>query len=66
MTQKVTPWEVEGKIDYNRLIKEFGTSALNADTIKKIEKLAGGSHTFLRRGFVFSHRDMDLILKDSQ
>ncbi|VVB59577.1 Tryptophan--tRNA ligase [uncultured archaeon] len=62
--QKVTPWEVEGKIDYNRLIKEFGTSALASDTVKKIEKLAGDSHIFLRRGFVFSHRDMDLVLKD--
>ena len=64
MNQKVTPWEVEGKIDYNRLIKEFGTSELDENTIKKIETIAGGSHIFLRRKFVFSHRDMDLVLKD--
>jgi len=61
---KVTPWEVEGKIDYTRLIKEFGTSALAPEIVRKIEKLAGDSHMFLRRGFVFSHRDMDLVLKD--
>lgn len=65
-SSKVTPWEVEGKIDYNRLIKEFGTSALTPEIVSKLEKLAGGSHMFLRRGFVFSHRDMDLILKDHE
>lgn len=63
-TPKVTPWEVEGKIDYSRLIKEFGTSPLTLEIKDKIEKLACESHVFLRRGFVFSHRDMDLVLKD--
>jgi len=24
----VTPWEVEGEIDYNKLIKQFGTDIL--------------------------------------
>ena len=24
ITQKVTPWEVKGKIDYDKLIKQFG------------------------------------------
>ena len=61
---KVTPWEVEGKIDYDRLIKEFGTKPLTDKIVKKIEELAGETHIFLRRNFAFSHRDMDLILKD--
>ena len=26
--QKITPWEVSGKINYERLIKEFGLTAL--------------------------------------
>ena len=26
---KVTPWEVEGDVDYNKLIKEFGVSLLS-------------------------------------
>lgn len=61
---KVTPWEVEGKVDYERLIKEFGTKPIDAQLKTKMEKLAGDSHLFLRRNFFFSHRDLDLVLKD--
>ena len=61
---KVTPWEVEGKIDYEKLVKEFGTKRMDARLKAKLEKLAGGSHVFLRRNFFFSHRDLDLVLKD--
>ena len=58
----VTPWEVSGKIDYKKLIEEFGTKPLNEALVKRIEKSAGKSHLFLRRKIFFSHRDMDLIL----
>jgi len=61
---KVTPWEVTGKIDYERLIKEFGTEPLSDKIANKIEELAGESHLFLRRKIFFSHRDMDWILKE--
>ncbi len=62
--QKVTPWEVEGKIDYDKLIKEFGTRPITDELAKKTEKLAGNSHIFIRRRFFFSHRDLDTVLKD--
>ena len=26
---KVTPWEVEGKVDYDKLIQQFGTKKLD-------------------------------------
>jgi tryptophanyl-tRNA synthetase len=58
----VTPWEVSGKIDYRKLIKEFGTKPLTDAIIRRIEKHAGKSNLFLRRKIFFSHRDMDLIL----
>jgi len=58
----VTPWEVSGKIDYKKLIKEFGTKPLTDSIVKRIEKHAGKSHLFLRRKIFFSHRDMDIIL----
>ncbi len=61
---KVTPWEVSGTVDYDKLIKDFGTKPIDAELKAKLEKLAGESHLFLRRGFYFSHRDLDLILKD--
>jgi tryptophanyl-tRNA synthetase len=33
----VTPWEVKGKVDYERLIKEFGTQPLTPELLKKVE-----------------------------
>lgn len=58
----VTPWEVEGTIDYDRLVREFGTQIIDESILFRMEKLAGRLHFMLRRGFFFSHRDFDLIL----
>ncbi|MEW5997138.1 MAG: tryptophan--tRNA ligase [Candidatus Micrarchaeota archaeon] len=60
----VTPWEVSGKIDYDKLIKEFGTSRIDEKLRARLEKNAGGTHVMLHRGFFFSHRDLDLVLDD--
>jgi tryptophanyl-tRNA synthetase len=56
---KVTPWEVSGEVDYNKLVKEFGTSLINPGIQKKLEKC----HPLLRRGVYFSHRDFDKWLE---
>ncbi len=41
--QQVTPWEVEsiGSIDYNKLVDQFGASLIDANTLKRFEKLTG-------------------------
>src|SRR3989338_3577037 len=52
---KVTPWEVSGEVNYEKLVKEFGTSLISEKMKKKFEK----SHPLLRRGIYFSHRDFD-------
>ncbi len=59
----VTPWEVRGNIDYDKLIKEFGVSAIDSGLNKRIEKIAG-SHHFLRRKIFFAHRDLKFILDE--
>lgn len=62
---KVTPWEVEGVVDYDKLIKHFGTSPLTEDLLEKTAELTKSElPIFFRRKFFFSHRDYDLILKD--
>jgi len=61
---KVTPWEVTGEVDYDRLIKEFGTKPLTPKLVGEIEKKAGYSHHFLRRKIFFSHRELDVVLKE--
>jgi tryptophanyl-tRNA synthetase len=62
----VTPWEVEGNIDYNKLIEKFGTHAINDEIIKKIEKITGEVHPFLKNRYFFSHRDLDWVLDEYQ
>ncbi len=60
----VNPYEVEGVIDYDRLIKEFGIQKLTSADLKRIEKIAGELHPFLRRGIFFAHRDLKWVLDE--
>ncbi len=58
----VTPWEVRGKVDYERLIQEFGTQPLTEELIERIAKYTGKLHLQLQRRLFFSHRDLDAVL----
>ncbi len=60
----VTPWHVEGEINYDRLIKMFGTSRITDELLAKIRRVAGEDHFMLRRGIFFSHRDLDRLITD--
>ncbi len=60
----VTPWEVKGNIDYDKLIKDFGVSKIDKQLMQKIEKQAKEVHHFLRRGIFFAHRDLKWILEE--
>lgn len=57
----VTPWEVSGEIDYDRLIEKFGTEPITDPLLERIKKYTGELHLQLRRRIFFSHRDLDLI-----
>lgn len=56
MPQKVTPWEVKGKIDYDKLIKEFGLRPLKG--LPEIFQ----ENVLFRREIVFAHRDFKQIV----
>ena len=58
----VTPWEVRGKVDYERLIREFGTQPLTEELRQRLAKYMGSVHIQLRRELFFSHRDLDAVL----
>lgn len=60
----VTPWHVEGDIDYDKLIKQFGTEKISNELLKKMTKIAGEDHFMLRRGVFFSHRDLGNLLNE--
>eukprot|EP00200_Dunaliella_tertiolecta_P004984 CAMPEP_0202352296 /NCGR_PEP_ID=MMETSP1126-20121109/8550_1 /ASSEMBLY_ACC=CAM_ASM_000457 /TAXON_ID=3047 /ORGANISM="Dunaliella tertiolecta, Strain CCMP1320" /LENGTH=398 /DNA_ID=CAMNT_0048944489 /DNA_START=49 /DNA_END=1245 /DNA_ORIENTATION=+ len=65
--QHVDPWNVQGgedgRIDYNKLVEQFGCSKLTEDLVARIEKATGKlAHPFLKRGIFFAHRDLADIL----
>ena len=58
----VTPWEVTGKVDYDRLIKLFGVEKITP-VLKK--RIAGKKdHFMLRRNIFFAHRDLKWVLDE--
>ncbi len=61
---EVTPWEVSGDVDYDKLIKEFGTQRISDALYRRLAEAAGDDNIMLRRGYFFSHRDLDLVLAD--
>ncbi len=60
----VTPWEVKGNVDYDKLIEDFGTQKIDDELHKRIVRLAGEDHHLLRRKIFFSHRDMNWLLDE--
>ncbi len=57
---KVTPWEVKGEIDYDRLVEKFGTSHITPELLSRMP--GADENLFLRRGIFYSHRDLDWLL----
>lgn len=54
-------------IDYQKLIKQFGSQAISAAQIERFERITGKpAHRFLRRGIFFSERDLDAILTQAE
>lgn len=62
----VTPWEVKGAIDYDRLITQFGTERITPELLERIRRRAGELHPMLRRGVFYSHRDLSWILDEHE
>jgi hypothetical protein len=62
-SSRVTPWEVEGQIDYSKLVKEFGTQQISSQILEQFERITGDVHPMLRLHYFFSHRDLDVFLR---
>jgi len=59
-----TPWEVEGVVDYEKLLKEFGAYRVTDELLAELKKHTGELHMLLSRKIFYAHRDLDLVLKD--
>ena len=60
MKQIFNPWEIEGDVNYDKLIKEFGITPM-----KELPKVFNENVLF-RRKVVFAHRDIQRILEAIQ
>src|SRR6266702_375504 len=60
----VTPWEVTGEVDYERLIRDFGTQPIAGPLAKRLEEILFDAAYLVRRQVFFSHRDLALVLDD--
>lgn len=61
---RVTPWEVSGDVNYDKLVKEFGIKRLDKKILSRIEKHTGELHLMLKRGLFFAHRDLNWLLSE--
>ena len=60
----VTPFDVEGTVDYDRLVEKFGTEEIDDELKQRISTLAGEDHLYIKRDFIYSHRDFDEALDE--
>jgi len=57
----VTPYEVTGSVDYDKLILQFGVKRIDTAMLDKITKHAG-EHFLLKRQHFFAHTNLDKVL----
>lgn len=62
----VTPWKVEGKIDYDILERQFGIRPITEEQLKKLEKYTGSLHWLIRRKIFFAQRELDWLLEEHE
>lgn len=60
----VTPYDVEGEVDYEKLTQLFGTQKIDEALLNRLKKYCKESHLMLRRNIFYSHRDLNLLLDD--
>ncbi len=60
----VTPYKVEGKIDYDVLAKRFGLKIIDDELESRIKKHTGELHFMLRRHIYYAHRELDWLLDE--
>jgi len=60
----INPYDVKGKVDYDRLIKEFGLEKIDQKVLKRIQNHTKELHPMLRRRIIFANRDLNWILDE--
>lgn len=60
--------EVKGKVDYNKLVEQFGSTLIDDKLLQEFQSVTGTPrlHRWLRRGMFFSHRDLHTFVRSKQ
>lgn len=64
MADTVTPWDVKGEVDYDRIIAQFGVEKLNDHVLEHMKAHTKDLHFMLRRKVFFAGRDMKWLLDE--
>ncbi len=60
----VTPWEVKGEINYDKIVEEFGVEKINQKILDRIKKHTKELPLQLKRKIFFAHRDINWLLDE--
>ncbi len=61
---KITPYDIEGKMDYEAIAKRFGIKFIDETLKNRIKKHTKNLHFMIKRDIYYAHRDMDWILDE--
>ena len=61
---KVTPWEVSGNVDYDKLVQQFGIQKIDDKLLNRIKRHTKEIHYMLRRKIFFANRDLNWLLDE--
>lgn len=60
----VTPWNVDGRVNYEQFAKSAGIKLIDEELEKRIAKYTGTLHFMIRRGIYYAHRELDWLLDE--
>ena len=61
----MNPFQVEGNVDYEKLIVEFGVKKIDEKLLNRLKKITKKPlHIFLKRNLFYAQMDFDKILND--
>ncbi len=61
---KVTPWKVEGVVDYDAFAKQAGIQPIDEELKKRVAKYTGSLHFMLSRGIYYAQRQLSWLLDE--
>ncbi|MCL4380758.1 tryptophan--tRNA ligase [Candidatus Marsarchaeota archaeon] len=61
---RIDPWTVEGQVNYDKAVKNFGINYIDDALMQRIKKHTGELHYLLSRNIYFAHRDLNWILDE--